>query len=165
MAIPRFWREIDARYNLKGLECGNCGEVVFPQRSLCPKCRHLSVGKLKPRALSGEGVVETFTVVHAPPPGFELQAPYVIGIVKLAEGPHVTAQIVDVKPESVQVGLRVRRVFRRINQDGEAGVIHYGYKFAPADGPASREPAPLPASPQPDPALRARDVRRGGPAG
>lgn len=165
MAVSKFWREIDQRYNLKGVECTNCGHKMFPARSLCPKCRHLSIGKLKPLAFSGEGTVETFTIVHSPPQGFELQAPYVIGIVKLVEGPHVTGQVVDAKPADVKIGMRVRKVFRRINQDGEAGVIHYGFKFAPAEGAAGVAPAELPPTPVPDPAMRARDVRRGGPAG
>ena len=128
---PRFWRSIEQRYNLEGVTCGNCGENVFPARTLCPRCRHKSVGKLKPMRYSGFGTVETFTVVHSPPQGYELQAPYVMAIVKLDEGPRLTAQVVDVPNEQVKVGMRVHKVFRRINQDGESGVIHYGYKFAP----------------------------------
>jgi hypothetical protein len=129
---PRFWRSIDQRYNLEGVQCGNCAQKIFPARTLCPKCRHLSVGKLKPFPFRGEGTVEAFTVVHSPPQGYELQAPYAMAIVKLAEGPRLTAQIVDVDASKLKVGMAVRQVFRRINQDGEAGVIHYGYKFAPA---------------------------------
>ena len=76
MAVPRFWRENHERYNLKGAKCTNCATILFPARSLCPKCRHASVGKLVPQSLSGEGVVESFTTVHSAPAGFELQAPY-----------------------------------------------------------------------------------------
>jgi uncharacterized OB-fold protein len=129
MTIPRFWREIDQRYNLKGMQCGNCQGIYMPARSLCPKCRHASVGKLASYAFSGEGVIETFTTVRNPPAGFELQAPYVMAIVKLKEGPRVTAQIVDADPAKLAVGTKVRKVFRRINEEGESGVIHYGYKF------------------------------------
>ncbi|MHB8586801.1 MAG: Zn-ribbon domain-containing OB-fold protein [Thermoplasmatota archaeon] len=135
MAIPRFWREIDQRYNLNGSHCSNCNQYFFPARALCPRCRHLSVGKIKPAPFSGEGTIETFTVVHQPPPGFELQSPYVIAIIRLAEGPKVTAQVVDVKADQVHTGQRVHKVFRRINQDGQSGVIHYGYKFAPSPAP------------------------------
>ena len=171
MTTPRFWREIDERYNLKGMQCGNCGNAFFPARSLCPKCRHASVGKMTPKSFSGEGVVDSFTVVHAPPAGFELQAPYILAIVKLEEGPKVTTQIVDAKPEQVKVGARVKKVFRRINADGESGVIHYGYKFElyrPLRGEGSREgpPAGAAASTPPDPAApRPRDIPGSGPAG
>ena len=140
MQTPRFWREIDERYTLKGVQCGKCGQVLFPSRTLCPTCRHESVGKLAPHKLSGAGAVEAVTVVHAPPAGFELQAPYLLALVKLDEGPRVTAQVVDAKPDQVTVGTRVRAVFRRINEEGESGVIQYGYKFVP-DGAGRAPPA------------------------
>lgn len=129
MQTPRFWREIDERYAMKGTKCGNCGAVMFPSRTLCPKCRHASVGKLSPHKLSGAGVVEAVTVVHSPPSGFELQTPYTLAMVKLDEGPRVLAQVTDAKPGDVKAGDRVRSVFRRINEEGEAGVVQYGYKF------------------------------------
>ncbi|MHB8605619.1 MAG: Zn-ribbon domain-containing OB-fold protein [Thermoplasmatota archaeon] len=138
MTVSRFWREIDARYTLTGAHCKNCGHTMFPPRALCPKCRHASVGKLEPKRLAGEGVVEEFTVVHKAPVGFELQAPYVMALVKLAEGPRVLAQIVDTKPGDVREGAKVRAAFRRINEDGEAGVVHYGYKFVVSSAPEQR---------------------------
>lgn len=130
--IPRFWREIPQRYNLTGIECTNCGYVGFPQRSICPECRHESVGKLDAKELAGTGTVETYTVVHDAPAGFELDAPYLMAIVQLEEGPRVTAQIVDCEPDDVDVGTPVKAVFRRVNEEGEAGVVHYGYKFVTA---------------------------------
>ncbi|HWG91719.1 MAG TPA: Zn-ribbon domain-containing OB-fold protein [Candidatus Thermoplasmatota archaeon] len=130
MSIPRFWREIDQRYNLKGVKCGNCGHHFFPARTMCSACRHESIGKLAPVTFSGNGTVETCSVVHNGPAGFEDQTPYVMAIIKLDEGPRITAQIVDCAPDQVGIGTRVRKVFRRINEEGDAGVIHYGYKFA-----------------------------------
>ena len=43
----------------------------------------------------------------------------------------LTAQVVDCDVEKVAIGDRVRLEFRRIQQDGESGVICYGYKFVP----------------------------------
>lgn len=131
MQAPRFWRALDQRYNLIGVRCERCGDAIFPSRSLCPKCRHLSVGKLRAEQFSGDGEVVSFTTVHVAPLGFELQTPYVLAIVKLAEGPKLTTQIVDCKPDEVKIGMKVHKVFRRVTEDGEAGVIHYGYKFSP----------------------------------
>lgn len=132
MQTPRFWREIDERYALKGVKCGNCNSVLFPSRTLCPHCRHASVGKLSTYKLSGKGVVDAVTVIYSPPSGFELQAPYTLAIIKMDEGPKITAQVTDAKPGSVSVGTPVRAVFRRINEEGEAGVVQYGYKFVVA---------------------------------
>ena len=47
MAIARFWRETQSRYNLYGRKCGNCGQVFFPPRELCPVCRRASMGKME----------------------------------------------------------------------------------------------------------------------
>jgi uncharacterized OB-fold protein len=129
MQTPRFWREIDERYTLKGVKCGNCGRVLFPSRTLCPDCRHASVGKLSPHPLAGAGKVESVTVVHQPPAGFELQSPYTLALIRLDDGPRVMAQVTDAKPGEVRAGARVRAVFRRINEEGEAGLVQYGYKF------------------------------------
>jgi uncharacterized OB-fold protein len=89
--------------------------------------------------LSGEGEVYSFTVVHDPAEGFEMQVPYVLALVKTPEGPLLTGQVVDVLPAEVHVGLRVQATFRKLREEGKSGVIHYGYKFAVARE-ESREP-------------------------
>ncbi len=127
--IPRFWRNIRYRYNLIATKCETCGEIFFPPRKLCPNCRRR--GKLVEKKLSGRGKIYTYTVVYNAPLGFEMQLPYIIAIVELEEGLRVTAQIVDCDPSEVYIGMPVEAVFRRISEDGEAGLIYYGYKFRP----------------------------------
>ncbi len=132
MAIPRFWREIQSRYNLVGSRCGNCGAVDFPPRAVCPQCGRKSVGRMEKHKLSGRGRVVSFTVVHEAPPAFEMLKPYVLAIVELEEGVRVTSQIVDCNPAEVDVGMPVDTTFRKLGEEGESGVIHYGFKFRPA---------------------------------
>jgi len=79
-------------------------------------------------AFSGAGEILSYTVVQEPPEGFEDQAPYVLALVKLAEGPVVTAQITDVDG-AVQIGDAVEMVTRRLTTEGPRGMIIYGYKF------------------------------------
>jgi uncharacterized OB-fold protein len=55
-----------------------------------------------------------------------------VGIVELDGGVSVTAQIVDVPLDSIKLGQRVRIEFRRVQEDGDAGIICYGYKCVPA---------------------------------
>ncbi len=129
--LASHWRLIPQRYNLIGTECQNCCEKFFPPRQFCPTCRRL--GKTKDFKFSGNGEIYTYTVIHAAPEGFEFQKPYVVGIIKLDEGPLVTAQIVDCKLEDVQIGKRVRSVFRKIIAGGKEGIIRYGYKFRLVD--------------------------------
>ncbi len=94
-----------------------------------------------PFQLSGDGEVVSFTVVHDAAEGFEMQVPYVVALVQTVEGPILTGQVVNVEPAEVQIGLKVRATFRKLREEGKAGVIHYGYKFAPAEEPARRPPA------------------------
>ncbi|MFH1821506.1 MAG: Zn-ribbon domain-containing OB-fold protein [Methanobacteriota archaeon] len=130
MAAPRFWREIPNRYNLIGTRCGNCNKVLFPPRYICPYCRRM--GKLEPYKLSRRGKIVTCCVSYVGPEGMEDQVPYVLAIVELDDGPRLTTQIVDCKPEEVNMGDEVELTFRRIGSDNEDGVIYYGFKFKKA---------------------------------
>jgi uncharacterized OB-fold protein len=132
MAIPRFWREIGSRYNLYGSKCGNCGTLDFPPRTVCPMCGRRSVGNMERVKLKGNGTVVSYTVIHDAPPAYEMMKPYVLAIVEMEEGCRVTSQIVDVDPATMKIGMQVNAAFRKLGSEGDAGVIHYGYKFRPA---------------------------------
>ncbi len=134
MAIPRYWREIDSRYNLVGTQCGNCGDIDFPPRAVCPKCGRKSIGKMQRLPLAGHGTVVSYTVVHDAPKGFESVTPYILAIVELEEGARLTAQIIDCEADEVGIGMPVDASFRRLGQEGESGIIYYGYKFKPTTG-------------------------------
>ena len=101
---------------------------LFPARTVCPACR----GTSTPRHRVPEGKILTFTVIHVPPAEFKGQSPYVLAVVELDDGVRMTCQVVDVDPAAVKTGMRVRLEFRRIQDDGEAGVIAYGHKAVPA---------------------------------
>ncbi len=153
MSIARFWRETPRRYNLGGSRCTNCSTVYFPPRSVCPECTHhrQSIEKMVPFQLSGEGEVLSYTVVHEPAEGFEMQVPYVLALVRTTEGPVLTGQVVDIEPEGIRIGLKVRATFRKLREEGKAGVIHYGYKFDPAEEDDTTPVARSPAVPAPEP--------------
>jgi uncharacterized protein len=151
MTIARFWRETPRRYNLGGSRCSVCTTVYFPPRTVCPTCtaHRQSLGKMEPFQLSGDGEVISYTVVHEPAEGFEMQVPYALAIVQAVEGPLLTGQVVNIVPEEVTIGLKVRATFRKLREEGAAGVIHYGYKFAPKEEPGSGPGAGQAAEPAP----------------
>jgi uncharacterized protein len=128
MEIARHWRLRQQRYALVGEECDHCHVRIFPPRDICPQCGEEARRK---QGLSGRGEVYSFTVVHDAPQGYEAQAPYAIAIVKLAEGPMVTAQLTDVDASDIAIGMPVEMVTRKLRADGEEGLIQYGYKFRP----------------------------------
>jgi hypothetical protein len=129
MNVPSFWRNVQSRYNLTGVRCTNCQQIYFPPRPLCPQCRRL--GRLERENLRGVGTVLTYTVIRSASEGFHQQTPYIMAVVQLEDGPCLTTQIVDCKETEIEIGMPVERVFRKITEDGEAGLIHYGYKFRP----------------------------------
>lgn len=77
---------------------------------------------------AGTGEIYSFTTVQEPPAGYEDQTPYVLALVKLDEGPLITAQITDLDAPPV-IGDRVEMVTRKLTTEGERGMIVYGYKF------------------------------------
>jgi uncharacterized OB-fold protein len=86
-----------------------------------------------PFQLSGDGEVFSYTIVHEAAEGFDMQVPYVLALVKTVEGPMLTGQVVDIETGEIRIGLPVRAMFRKLREEGKAGVIHYGYKFAPRE--------------------------------
>jgi len=131
MSVARHWRETPGRYNLVGTKCGNCGKVYFPRRSICPECRRASVGKMGPYKLKDEGKVFTYSVIHESPSENSDLKPYAVAMIQTDDGVLITAQLVDVDLEKIEIGMPVRAVLRKISEEGPSGIIHYGYKFAP----------------------------------
>ncbi|MFH0861330.1 MAG: Zn-ribbon domain-containing OB-fold protein [Candidatus Altiarchaeota archaeon] len=127
--LPLHWRLISQRYNIVGSECTTCGQHFFPKRKLCPECRRK--GEIVDYRFSGKGVVYSHTTIYAPPTGYDIQKPYVLAIVKLNEGPRITAQVVDCNPDDIRIGTRVEAILRRIKSQPEEGIIRYAYKFRP----------------------------------
>jgi uncharacterized protein len=128
MDIARSWRQQDSNLRLVGSRCRSCEALVFPQRLRCPSC---GGAELVDHAFKGSGATVSVSAVREAPRGFAGQVPYAAALVRLDEGPVVAAMLTDVEPEEARPGMRVSMVTRRIRQDGDDGMIVYGYKFAP----------------------------------
>ena len=90
---------------LRGQVCRRCGRTQLYPRVHCTEC---GWGELAWKALSGRAQVATFSVVRRPVnPGFRERVPFVLAVVRLAEGPQLMTHVVDCKPEDVTVGMPV----------------------------------------------------------
>jgi uncharacterized OB-fold protein len=97
---------------------------------VCPNCGDEAKDLY---TFSGKGEVYSFTTIYEAPTGYDSNAPYTVALVKLDEGPMVTAQLTDVDNSAVQIGMPVEMVTRKMRNDGdERGLIVYGYKFRPS---------------------------------
>lgn len=128
MSVSRTWRLQQQRYRLVGEVCERCGTLIFPPRDVCPECE---APAKTPFIFSGRGAVYSYSTVYHPPAGFEESVPYTVALVRLKEGPLVTAQLTDVEAGQVEIGMPVEMVTRRLQAEGEEGIISYGYKFRP----------------------------------
>ena len=115
MEISRHWRLQQQRYGLLGEKCNHCGEKLFPPRDVCPECTQDSQELYR---FSGKGEVYSYSKVFDPPAGYEGTAPYTMALVKLEEGPLVTAQLTDVDNDIVEIGMLEEIVTRKLREHG-----------------------------------------------
>jgi uncharacterized OB-fold protein len=127
MDLAKHWRQQAARYRLEAQRQRVNGAVQFPPTPMPGAEADL----WEPYTLNGAGTVYSFTVVRQPPAGYEEQAPYIMALVRLAEGPLITAQLTDCDFENVTIDMPVEVVTRRLRDLGPDGLIVYGYKFRP----------------------------------
>ena len=116
MEVARFWRTKAQRYQLVGEECPHCKSKIFPPRDVCPTCEKEAK---TPFAFSGRGEVYSFSEVFNPPAEFDKYAPYTVALIRLAEGPLVTAQLTDVDAGDVKIGMPVRSHRHPTTQEGD----------------------------------------------
>lgn len=90
-SFQQFLRE----HKLMGARCAACGETFVPPRPICPACHGEAMEWVE---MSGEGKLAAFTAVYIGPTamiaaGYDRTNPYLTGVVQLAEGPMISAQI------------------------------------------------------------------------
>lgn len=86
--------------------CVDCGVVQHRPRGLCASCLSDDIEHF---VSSGRGAVYSYSVVRQnPQPAFAKAVPYVVAYVEMEEGPQILANIVDVDPDTVSIGMNVK---------------------------------------------------------
>jgi len=116
-----FW-EAARRHELSLQRCAACGKFIYYPRDRCPYCFS---DRLEWQRLSGRGKVYSYTVVRRASSFAFADAPYVLAIVELEEGPRMTSDIVA-PPEKVRVEMPVEVCFDDVTPE------HTLVKFKPA---------------------------------
>src|SRR5262245_32295982 len=96
MATPEtehFW-DGTAIGELRLQRCRTCDTTYFPPQPFCPAC---SSGDVEVVRSSGRGTLYSYVVTHRAAPGFD--APYVLAVVELEEGPRLLTNLVGVAPD------------------------------------------------------------------
>jgi len=93
---------------LMGTRCKKCGAASFPPRADCDKCMS---GEFEFVEMSGKAQLHTFTKIVAAPTGFEEVAPYIVGVVDLAEGGRALAWFGESIDEAeIEIGMDLQIV-------------------------------------------------------
>jgi uncharacterized OB-fold protein len=101
-----FWQAA-AKGKLLLQKCEDCGRFIHYPRAICPHCWGAT---LRWHDAKGSGRLKSFSVVYrAGHPGWQPAAPYVVGLVKLDEGPTMLTLVHgDAVSHSLAVGDAVR---------------------------------------------------------
>ena len=99
--------------------CEGCQAYQFYPRTVCSHC---GGGDLAWSVVSGRGQIKSFTIVRR---GISraYEAPYVLALINLEEGPCMMSSLVDVDPDTVVVGARVIVAFESWSTDIEMPVF------------------------------------------
>lgn len=71
--------------------CDDCGTLDSGSRILCPSCFG---SNRSPKKVPGEGNLVTWTTIRKPPSGFDADGAYIVAIVNLDAGLHVSGRLI-----------------------------------------------------------------------
>lgn len=119
--------EYIASKKLMGSKCLDCNELYVPVRKLCSKCNSTNMEWVE---MSGKGELAAFTCITVGTPyfiekGYDRNKPYCFSVVKLEEGPMVSAQLVGVdetKPDTIKIGMPLKAIFLETEMKGETKI-------------------------------------------
>ncbi len=106
-----------------GSRCNKCGEYSMGKPLFCLNC---SSSEFIPLELSKRGVLQSYTVIYVPPPGWQGQVPYILGSVELPEGIDILTEVIDCPKENIKIGMKMEMVLRvgGKNSEGDEIMVH-----------------------------------------
>jgi uncharacterized protein len=103
-----FWDAL-AEHKIRIQYSPSLQQYVFYPRVLAPGTL---ADDLEWREISGLGTLYTFTIARKPvSPHFADSVPQLVAVVQWDEGPRLSTELVNVAPEDITVGMRVKPVF------------------------------------------------------
>lgn len=109
-----FW-EFLQQGELRLQRCLGCSTLAHPPRLMCASCGSFERDWAP---VSGRGTVYSYVVTRqAVHPSFEGHTPYATVIVELAEGPHLTSNLVDVAVDDIEIGMPVEVVLVAVSDE------------------------------------------------
>lgn len=118
-----YWEGVaDNRLLIK--RCEGCSKHHHPRRMFCYEC---GSDRMEWVESAGTGEIYTYSVVHrAPTEEFQREAPYTVGIVRLAEGVHFFSRFYTRDGGEVRIGAPVEVEFEDVASYGKMPVFYVG---------------------------------------
>ena len=113
---------------LVGSKC-TCGKTFVPPKKICNACQSI---ELKPIEFCGKGTLATYSQVHVGAryfanQGYAMRKPYCFGVVKLEEGPSISAHIVGDSQEfeydssNFSIGMKLKMKILKVEDNFDLG--------------------------------------------
>jgi len=97
-----YWESLNAG-KLAIQKCSACGSLQHYPRPFCVTCLSPDIEWVE---ASGRATLFSFTIVRrAASPAFAADVPYILAIVELEEGPHMTGNVIGIPVEEAVVGM------------------------------------------------------------
>ena len=110
----QYW-EYCRKHEFRMQKCQNCGFIRFPPGILCPQCHGMDADWVE---LSGRGEIYSFVIYRMPyHPSYDKDIPYVVAIIKLAEGPRMESNITDCDLEDIRIDMPVEVYFDDVTDE------------------------------------------------
>jgi hypothetical protein len=117
-----------AEGKLMGSKCVKCGKIFVPPKKICNACMSSEKEWIQ---LSGKGTLDTFSLVHVgaryfSKQGYGMKKPYCFGVIKLEEGPRVSAHVVgpskewEYDPANFKIGMALKMKPLNVELEGMA---------------------------------------------
>jgi len=98
-------------------QCGDCNTPFFYPRIACPHCHSRNVTWIQ---ASGKGKLYSFEIAYRSlNPNFKIEAPYILAMIELEEGPRMMSNLINIEPDPavVKCDMPVEVVFEKQNDD------------------------------------------------
>ncbi|MGI8552407.1 MAG: Zn-ribbon domain-containing OB-fold protein [Dehalococcoidia bacterium] len=94
-----FWEGL-RRHELRIQRCQDCHKAYFYPRPFCPSCFSENVEWF---VASGRAKLHTYTIPYRTHPSFQREAPFVLAVAELEEGPRMATNLVGVEPDPAKL--------------------------------------------------------------
>jgi uncharacterized OB-fold protein len=85
--------------------CATCGALAVPPKAVCPSCEGMTWSRA---TLTGDGEIASYTVIRVAPARFAPDAPYVVVVVRMAEGVSLLGRLTGAPIDAAHIGMAVR---------------------------------------------------------